>query len=141
MNEQTTMDDMVAEEQPDFDADRDIVSYDMNQLDADDLYDVRIEAEELGAVALASRVEIERSNTVAHDGYRPSFGQHELLDIGMMLMSAKRYRTNQGREDRVERIQSLASAFLDGFDIDSDSVSMEKGDGLPTIDDMATDEE
>lgn len=129
---------MIAEEKPEFDAERDIVSYDPTDLNEDDLYDVRREAEELGAVALAARIETERRNALEYDNYRIQFGQHELLDVGMMLMSAKQMRFQRNEMDRVDRIQSLASAFLDGFDIDPENMEVEQGD-MPTVDEL-TDE-
>jgi len=123
---------LVADEDAELDPERDIVEYAQNELTADDLYDVRQEAEELGAIALASRVEIERRNHISHDGYRAQFGQHELLDIGMMLMSAKQHRYQTGAEDRVERINDLASSFLSGFDLEAadlmDQMEAERGD-------------
>lgn len=125
--------DLVADEDAEFDPERDLVEYDREDLDSDDLYDVRMEAEELGAVALASRVEIERRNAVAYDDYRAQFGQHELLDVGMMLMGAKQRRFKQNQMDRVERIQELAEAFLSGFDMDADGFEVESVDDLPTL--------
>jgi len=126
--------DLVADEDAEFDPERDLVEYEQEDLDADDLYDVRMEAEELGAVALASRVEIERRNAVAYDDYRAQFGQHELLDVGMMLMGAKQRRFQQNQMDRVERIQELAESFLSGFDMDEAQFEVESVDELPTID-------
>jgi len=126
--------DLVADEDAEFDPERDLVEYEREDLDADDLYDVRMEAEELGAVALAARVEIERRNAVAYEDYRAQFGQHELLDVGMMLMGAKQRRFQQDQMDRVERIQELAEAFLSGFDMDGEQFEVESVDELPTID-------
>lgn len=126
--------DLVADEQKtEFDPEQDIVEYDPEDFDADDLYDVRQEAEELNAVALAARIEIERRNMLAYDGYRVQFGQHELMDIGMMLMGAKQRRNRQGMTDRVERIQSLAESFLAGFDMDGVEFEIEQKDELPTV--------
>lgn len=98
-----------------FDED-DVVEYDEDALTADDLYDVRVEAEFLDAIALASRVDIERRNALAYDDYRPKFGQHELIDIGMMLASAKSYREADNDSVRSSRIEDLARSFLDGLD-------------------------
>lgn len=130
--------DTVADESPDFDPDQDIASYDRESLDADDLYDVRREAEEIDAIALAARIEIERRNCISYDDYRATFGQHELLDIGMALMEAKKNRQLQGDTERVQRISELAESFLDAFDFD-DEDSVEHVDELPTVDEM-TDE-
>lgn len=105
-----------------FDPDEDIVSYDSSQLDADDLYDVRREAEFINAVALASRIEIERRNILAYDGYQPSFGAHELIDVGMALMAAKRQRMASGTTDRSERITEIADAFMEELDIDAEQM-------------------
>lgn len=117
-----------------FDPDRDLVSYDRDALDADDLYDVRHEAENIGAVALAARIEIERRNMLAYDDYRAQFGQHELLDIGMALMSAKQRRFQTNESERVRRIQELAESFLDGFDLDQEDFGVEQVEEMPTID-------
>jgi len=89
----------------------DLVSYDIDQLDADDLYDVRREAEFIDAVALAARIEIERRNALAFDGYQPTFGTHELVDVGMVLMAAKRHRIASGSTGRSKRITELAETF------------------------------
>jgi len=124
-----------------FDPDKDLVEYDRNTLDADDLYDVRNEAENIGAVALASRIEIERRNLLAYDDYRVQFGQHELLDIGMALMSAKQRRFQMNDSERVQRIQELASSFLDGFDFDQEDFGVEMVDEQPTVEEMIDDGE
>lgn len=134
MNDKTESD-LIADEQKDFVPDRDIVAYDRDELDADALYDVRQEAEHVDAVALAARVEIERQNYITFEDYRPAFAQHELLDIGMMLMSAKEQRLRDHQSDRVERIKDLSSAFLSGYDIDPSEMDVEQVDELPTIDD------
>jgi hypothetical protein len=136
MNDETQMNGMIAEEKPEFEPERDIVSYDPSELDEDDLYDVRMEAEELGAVALAARIETERRNALAYDGYRVQFGQHELLDVGMMLMTAKQMRFQRNEMERVERIQTLASSFLDGFDIDPEQMEVESVEEMPTVEEM-----
>jgi hypothetical protein len=119
-----------------FDPERDLVEYERDTLDADDLYDVRHEAENIGAVALAARIEIERRNLLAYDDYQAQFGQHELLDIGMALMSAKQRRFQTNESERVQRIQDLAASFLDGFDLDQEDFGVEMVDEPPTVDEM-----
>lgn len=128
---------IVVDDEETFEPDRDIVEYDTADLDEDDLYAVRIEAENIGAVALAARVEIERRNVLHHDGYRATFAQHELLDIGMMLMSAKQKRFQEGRAERSAMIEDLSSSFLTGFDDLGDGIDVVVSDEQPpTVDDL-----
>jgi hypothetical protein len=142
-NDQVDRDEMMQEMIDDdatFDPDRDIVEYDPAVIGADELYEVRMEAENLGAVALAARIEIERRNAIADEQYEPQFGQHELLDVAMMLMSAKQLRHQSGEMDRFERIRDLASAFLDGFSVDGEDIDIEMVEEQPTLDDVGVDD-
>lgn len=128
------------DETTDIDVEDVITEYDRETIDADALYDLREDAEMIGATELAARIEIERRSAAVYDTYWPKFTQGELLDIGMLLMRAKEVHYRAGRESEVERVQSLAESFLDGFDFDDDvAVQIEDVDELPTVDEV-TDE-
>lgn len=101
-----------AEDKDQFDPDQDIVSCDPDDIDVDVLYDLRREAEELDSIAMAFRVEIERLNSFTYDNYEPQFAQHELMEIGLMLMHAKQHRYERGDTARKERISEISSLLL-----------------------------
>lgn len=106
------------------DIDVDDLIIEFENITEDDLYDLRVEAENIGAVALAARVEIERKALFA-SGQNPEFGQHELLEIGMMLLSASGYREQSGEDHRVKRIEELAQTIFEGLDIDYEGLDVD----------------
>ena len=110
--------DVVLDDEQTFDAEDDVTVYDRSVIDADDLYDIRRNAELLNQPNMAARIEVERMNCLENESYNPKFGTHELFDIAIVLLAAKQHHIRRGQTVESERVSEISQSFLTNYDFD-----------------------
>lgn len=106
-------------DETELEVDYSFVQYSLTDIDADDLLDLRNDAEMVGTRQLAARIEIERGNVLMYEGYCPQFTHKELTNIGIMLMRARDIHYRAGNDDDIGRIEDISETFLSKLDTES----------------------
>lgn len=96
-----------------FDPDEDLIR--CTGLDADDCYDIILEARLLDLPAMEARVEIERQHLLEYDDYVVTFTSDEVFQMGVQLLEAKHERRQRGDDHRIAVIEDLGDVFLENM--------------------------